>query len=51
MVNVGAENRFGHPCTEVLGRLDELPVYRTDEQGTVEVVSDGMQAWVKTERN
>jgi beta-lactamase superfamily II metal-dependent hydrolase len=34
----------------VLERLGELPVYRTDEQGTVEIVTDGAQAWVETER-
>ncbi|MDY7079598.1 MAG: DNA internalization-related competence protein ComEC/Rec2 [Chloroflexota bacterium] len=50
VISVGAENRFGHPCAEVLERLDGLPTYRTDEQGVVEVVSDGMQVWVETER-
>ncbi|MEA3345581.1 MAG: DNA internalization-related competence protein ComEC/Rec2 [Chloroflexota bacterium] len=50
VISVGAENRFGHPCEEVLKRLDGLPVYRTDEQGTVEVITDGRQVWVETER-
>jgi competence protein ComEC len=50
VISVGAENRFGHPCAEVLERLATLPVYRTDEQGTVEVISDGAQVWVETER-
>jgi len=50
VISVGAENRFGHPCDEVLERLDELPVYRTDEQGVVEVVTDGARVWVETER-
>jgi hypothetical protein len=27
-----------------------LPVYRTDEQGVMEVISDGGQVWVETER-
>ena len=27
-----------------------LPVYRTDEHGTVEVITDGAQVWVRTER-
>jgi len=31
-------------------RLEGLPVYRTDEQGVVEVISDGVQMWVETER-
>jgi hypothetical protein len=34
----------------VLERLGELPVYRTDERGVIEIVTDGAQAWVETER-
>jgi len=33
VVSVGAENRLGHSCLEVLGWLGELPVYHTDEEG------------------
>jgi competence protein ComEC len=50
VISVGADNRFGHPCDEVLKRLSGIPVYRTDEQGAVEFVSDGMQLWVETGR-
>jgi len=50
VISVGADNRFGHPCAEVVERLEGLPVYRTDEQGVVEVISDGVQMWVETER-
>ena len=50
VISVGADNDFGHPCTEVLERLEDMTVYRTDEHGVVEVVSDGLQVWVKTER-
>jgi competence protein ComEC len=50
VISVGAENRFGHPCAEVLERLQELPVYRTDEQGAIEVITDGAQVWVETGR-
>ncbi len=50
VMSVGANNRFGHPCAEVLERLKGLPVYRTDERGAIEVISDGMQVWVRTER-
>jgi competence protein ComEC len=49
VISVGADNDFGHPCEEVLERLNDLPVYRTDEQGVVEVVSDGMRVWVQVE--
>ncbi len=27
-----------------------LSVYRTDEQGAVEIISDGARVWVETER-
>jgi competence protein ComEC len=50
VISVGADNDFGHPCAEVLERLEEMTVYRTDEQGVVEIVTDGAQAWVETER-
>jgi competence protein ComEC len=49
VISVGTDNDFGHPCAGVLERLGELPVFRTDGQGVVEVVSDGTQAWVETE--
>ena len=50
VISVGAENRFGHPCDEVLERLGGLSVYRTDEHGAVGVVTDGTRVWVETER-
>jgi competence protein ComEC len=50
VISVGAENRFGHPCAEALERLAGLPVYRTDEQGAIEVISDGSRVWVETEQ-
>jgi competence protein ComEC len=50
VISVGADNRFGHPCDEVLERLGDLPLYRTDEHGAVEVVSDGERVWVEMER-
>jgi beta-lactamase superfamily II metal-dependent hydrolase len=50
VISVGADNDFGHPCAGVMERLDGLPVYRTDEQGVVEVIADGVRVWVETER-
>jgi competence protein ComEC len=50
VISVGADNRFGHPCDEVLERLEGLPVYRTDEHGAVEVISDGTLVWVEVQR-
>lgn len=44
VVNVEAGNRFGLPAPEVTERLSQLgniTLYRTDQHGTVEFVSDG----------
>ncbi len=50
VISVGADNPFGHPSPEVLGRLDTTHLYRTDQQGTIELITDGKRLWVKTER-
>jgi competence protein ComEC len=50
VISVGANNKFGHPAQEVLDRLKNMPVWRTDEDGAVKFsyVKDG---WVvKSER-
>jgi len=62
VISVGEDNDFGHPCAEVLERLElalsvdrmsevegRFPVYRTDEDGIVEVITDGARVWVETE--
>lgn len=50
VIQVGAENRFGHPHPAVLERLAGVQVLRTDQNGRIEVVSDGKTLRVKTER-
>ncbi len=52
LVSVGAENRFGHPSPAVLERLAaiEARVFRTDTSGTIELITDGQQLWIKTKR-
>jgi len=50
VIQVGANNPFGHPHPEVLKRLAGIEVLRTDLNGRVEVVSDGRRLWVKTRR-
>ncbi len=53
VISVGADNKFGQPAPQVLGRLEELVgeerILRTDEQGTIEVVTDGERIWVRTD--
>jgi len=48
VISVGAKNRYGHPTSDTLSRLDAVgaKVMRTDERGTIEVVTDGEQSWV-----
>jgi len=45
VISVGRDNRFGHPHEEVLDLLDGTigyqNVYRTDERGTISIISDG----------
>lgn len=50
VISVGAANTFGHPSPEVLDRLSATHLYRTDQQGTIEFITDGKRLWVKTER-
>ena len=54
VISVGADNRFGHPDADVVGRLREFVgeggLYMTSEHGTVEFVTDGERLWVRTER-
>ncbi len=47
VISVGADNRFGHPAPEVTARYTELGavVFRTDQTGAVELVTDGHRLW------
>jgi competence protein ComEC len=49
---VDAGNRSGLPHPETLERLmvTGVALFRTDEHGTVQLVTDGQQMWVKTAR-
>jgi competence protein ComEC len=52
VISVGADNRFGHPSPEILERYAErgISVLRTDERGTIELITDGRQLWVEAAR-
>ncbi len=50
VISVGADNRFGHPAPQTLARLSGLTTLRTDERGTIEVVTDGERYMVRSER-
>jgi len=49
IISVGANNRYGHPSAETLEELKNagVEVKRTDQDGTIEVVSDCKTWWVK----
>jgi competence protein ComEC len=50
IISVGADNRFGHPGQLTLEKLGDVPTYRTDQQGDIEVVTDGERYRISTER-
>lgn len=43
VISVGADNKFGHPHPDVLARLGDIPVWRTDEAGSIgfKLMDDG----------
>ena len=53
VVQVGADNSYGHPTGEALSRVRAVgaEVYRTDRQGNITVTTDGISYRVKTERS
>jgi competence protein ComEC len=48
VISVGLHNPYGHPAPSTIKLLHDanIPTYRTDLQGTVEVLTDGRQIWV-----
>ena len=50
VIQVGTKNRYGHPTQEVLSRLENFGVklYRTDVDGGVKVISDGVNYLINT---
>jgi competence protein ComEC len=54
VISVGTGNRYGHPSEEVIKRLEQNlgpeNVYRTDEHGTIEFITDGKRLWMKVAR-
>jgi competence protein ComEC len=50
VISCGRGNRFGHPATEVLRRLDAIgaTVFRTDVDGQVAIETDGRRVTTRT---
>lgn len=43
VISCGLNNSYGHPAAETMGKLSDMdiPIFRTDDQGTVIALSDG----------
>jgi beta-lactamase superfamily II metal-dependent hydrolase len=52
IISVGAGNRFGHPAAQTIQALRDVgaQIYRTDLNGTVEVIADKDKMWVRADR-
>ncbi len=48
VISCGAENSFGHPSWEVIERIKNTAMYRTDRHGTIIVTSDGKRIAAKS---
>jgi competence protein ComEC len=51
-ISVGADNNFGHPSPQMLQRAADIgaTVLRTDELGTIELITDGQMMWWEAEK-
>lgn len=52
VVSLGKDNDYGHPHKEVVAALEarDIPLYRTDTQGTIHITLDGEGYAVETEK-
>lgn len=52
VISVGAHNNYGHPSAQLLGWLNKYAkkIYRTDQNGTVEFVSNGTTWYTQVEK-
>lgn len=49
VITVG-KNHFGHPSQKIIERLEDknIQIYRTDEDGTVIIRTNGQEYWIRT---
>ncbi len=50
VIEVGVNNKYGHPHTETLQTLSETEIYRTDIHGDITMVCDGKDIKITTEK-
>ena len=48
VISCGLDNSYGHPHTETIEKLGGIPVFRTDEMGTIVATSDGSEISFRT---
>lgn len=41
VISVGEKNRFGHPHPTILARLESIPTFRTDTEGSIRFIEKG----------
>ena len=53
IISVGAKNPYGHPSQDVINFLNSIgsKVYRTDKNGTVEIVSNGISWYTRLQHD
>lgn len=53
LISCGLDNKFNHPNSEVLDNFASInaQIWRTDHFGTIEVVSDGQNFWLKNKKD
>jgi len=50
IIQVGADNRYGHPHPEVMERIEGTRIYRNDLHGDIILTTDGTNIDISTER-
>jgi competence protein ComEC len=50
VIQVGANNRYGHPTQAALDALAGRKILRNDENGLIQFATNGHEVWVETER-
>ena len=50
IISLGYNNRYGHPHREVVDRLNShnVRIYRTDQLGTIRMITDGERIWASS---
>lgn len=52
VIQVGEDNQYGHPHPEVLERMQGygIKIFRTDKNGNIQIISDGSNFQIKTQK-